>query len=285
MDCCKFEEQLSEYLDGLLGQRETGKFAAHALQCRDCRALLDEVKLAMRECKTADGLDTPTRLDSALVRIPEEHTGVDCYGFEDLITEILDGYVPAPKYHNFESHAASCRKCSELLTGVVYAVAACHSVHTYEDYQVSQSLIEKLVEVMPQRKQALKKGFSERAARWVNLLLPSTTQSAPWSFTTASMLVATTFALLLFGFSDDGTVGGIYRKAHLKIGELYSQGADIYSRKDDVAARIEQVGMGIGEVWSTLGGDTQSGKADNKPAEPVKSQKQSNKANGSKADK
>jgi hypothetical protein len=277
MDCCKFEEQLSDYLDGLIGQRETSQFAAHALQCRGCRALLDEVKLALRECKTDDRLDTPARLESVLVRIPEEQAGVDCYGFEDLITEILDGYVPAAKYHKFESHADGCRKCSELLTGVVYAVAACHSVHTYEDYQVTDSLIEKLVEVMPQRKQALKKGLSERAARWVNLLLPSTTQSAPWSFTTASMLVGTTFALLLFVFSDDGTVGGIYRKAHLKMGELYSQGADIYSRKDDVAARIEQVGMGIGEVWSTLGGDTQSGKAENKPAEPAKNQKQSNK--------
>lgn len=277
MDCCKFEEQLSEYLDGLLEQRETSRFAEHALKCRDCRSLLDEVKLALREFKTDDRLDTPAQLQSVLVRIPEEHSGVDCNGFEDLITEVLDGYVPAAKYHKFEFHAAECRKCSELLTGVVYAVAACHSVHTYEDYQVSEALIEKLVEVMPERKQALKQGFSERAARWVNMLLPSRTQSAHWSFTTASMLVATTFALLLFGFSDDGTVGGIYRKAHLKIGELYSQGTDIYSRKDDVAARIEQVGMGIGEVWSTLGGDAQPGKADNKPSEPAKNQKQSNK--------
>jgi len=40
----------------------------------------------------------------------------------------------------------------------------------------------------------------------------------------------------------------------VKFGQLYSQGADIYSQKDELAARIERVGHGIEEIWDSLGG-------------------------------
>jgi hypothetical protein len=89
-------------------------------------------------------------------------------------------------------------------------------------------------------------------------LIPRATEGARWTFATAASLAFATFALLLFGFSDDGTVTGIYRQAHVKVSELYTQGADVYTKTDDAVARLERVGLGIGEFWDTLGGENKS---------------------------
>src|SRR5215210_9156634 len=150
MDCPVFEEKLSEYLDGLLARAEASRFRAHALQCRECRALLDEVKTALSDCKHS-GAETPLDLEAALLMIPLEHTPIDCDGFQELITEFLDGFVPAITYHRFEEHANDCEECSTLLTSIVYAVAACHSVHTYEEVEAPERLIKTLDAVMPKR--------------------------------------------------------------------------------------------------------------------------------------
>ena len=68
MNCIKFEEMLSDYVDGLLAHAAQGQFAEHALSCRACRALLDDVKSAVGECKQAFEVETPFELDLALVR-------------------------------------------------------------------------------------------------------------------------------------------------------------------------------------------------------------------------
>ena len=138
MNCVKFEEMLSDYVDGMLAHAAQGPFAEHALSCRACRALLDDVKSAVGECKEAIEVEMPFELDLALGMIPETCAPLDCSSFEELITEFLDGFVPASTYHRFEEHEAECKTCSKLLTGVVYAVAACHSVHTYEEYEIPE---------------------------------------------------------------------------------------------------------------------------------------------------
>ncbi len=259
MNCSKFEESLSEYLDGLLEPGEAKLFGAHALQCRSCRGLLDEIKAALKDCRDQFDLEPSEALEASLVRIPSEYGMLDCEGFQELVTEFLDGFVPAHTYHRFETHAESCCECSSLLTEVVYAVAACHSVHTYENYEVPEALFNKLQALMPEKRRSLRRAISDRITTWAGYLIPSKTQGAPWSFATASMLAFSTFALLLFSFSDDRTVTGIYRQAHLKAAEFYTQSADIYAQRAEVVARIQEVGSGIEEIWDTLGGTDPNG--------------------------
>src|SRR5437870_1231051 len=167
MDCNRFEEALSDYFDGLLVGQEMSLFRAHALQCRGCRSLMDDVKATISVCKQLDELEPPAMLDTMLAEIPLEHGALGCSGF---------------------------------------------------------------------------------AGR----LIPLATQSARWTFATAGSLAFATFALLLFGFSDDGTVSGIYRQAHVKVSELYTQGAEVYTKTDQAVARLERVGLGIGEFWDAL---------------------------------
>ena len=258
MNCTKFEEMLSEYVDGLLAPAAQSLAAEHVLSCRACRALLDDVKSAMGECRQAVEVETPFELNIALEMIPGECAGLDCSGFEELITEFLDGFVPASTYHRFEEHEAECSACSKLLTGVVYAVAACHSVHTYEECEVPESVTASLLAIMPERRASLAARLAEQARALTNRLMPNATGGARWSFATASALAFATFGVLLFGFSDDRTIAGIYRQAHVKAVELYSQGADIYAQKDEVVAGIHKVGSDLGEIWDTIGGENNS---------------------------
>jgi hypothetical protein len=257
MDCRKFEDSISDYLDGVLQSPNAALFLAHSLQCRACRSLLDEVKSSLHDCKEPQEMETPAHLEAALFTIAGEDREFACPSFEEIITEFLDGFIPAATYHQFEEHAARCAKCSVLLTDVVYAVAACHSVHTYEEVETPETLLRNLVSIMPGSPRHLKNRFAARITAFVNAIAPRATQNPRWTFATASSLALATFALLLFGFSDDRTVAGIYRQAHVKIAELYSQGTDIYSRKDELAASFERVGKGIGEIWDTLGGETE----------------------------
>lgn len=254
MDCTRFEDQISDYLDGALRSTDATLFREHSLQCRACRSLLDEVKGALHDCKMDDEFDTSSVLESLLITIANENAGFGCYAFEEQITEFLDGFVPASIYHRFEEHAAECGKCSGLLTDVVYAVASCHSVHTYEEVEAPESLFDRLAAIA--RQQVARRTIASRITTIAARLMPRMAPGPRWSFATASLLVFSTFAFLLFGFSDDGTVAGIYRQAHVKFGQLYSEGADIYSRKDELAARIERVGNGIEEIWDSLGGAT-----------------------------
>src|ERR1041385_2599197 len=130
MNCRKFEEQISEYLDGLLPKSAAARFAAHALQCRDCRSLMDDIKGALYDVK--EPLPVSDDLKNVLLSVQDQYAPLSCATFEALITEFLDGFVPALTSHRFEAHANDCAECSALLTEVVYAVAACHSVHTFE---------------------------------------------------------------------------------------------------------------------------------------------------------
>jgi hypothetical protein len=225
---------------------------------------MDDVKTAISACQQSAEIELPPLLETTLAAIPSDHQALSCSGFEELTTEFLDGFLPAALYHRFEEHTEECIECSTLLTGVVYAVAACHSVHTFEEVDIPEPMLARLIAMMPARTPGLARRAADHFVSLAGYLLPRTTQSARWTFATAASLTFATFALLLFGFSDDGTVGGIYRQAHVRVSELYTQGADVYTQTDKVVARLERVGMGIGEFWDTLGGETKSaGNEDN----------------------
>ncbi|HXG95039.1 MAG TPA: zf-HC2 domain-containing protein [Blastocatellia bacterium] len=261
MDCSIFEDKLSDYLDDALLPSDASLFREHALQCRACRALLDELKSALSDCK--DEIEAPAMLEAALLMIPSEHAPIDCFGFEELITEFLDGFVPAPVYHRFEEHAAQCEACSSLLTEIVYAIAACHSVHTYEEVDAPDSLINRLVAIMPKRAR-MRMRIRDRVTALVARMLPRPSQNPRWRLVTAAGLACATVAFLFLGFSDDGSVKGIFRQAQTKASELYDEGA---TKTDEVMASFDQVGKEIGGIWETLGGANEADKETNKHKE------------------
>ena len=270
MQCSLFEAKLSDYLDGQLVGSEGARFGEHALQCRACRALLDEVKAAVSQVGSDEPVELPLLLESSLLTIAQTHRQFDCTAFAEIITEFLDGFVPAATYHGFEGHAADCTPCSDLLTNVVFAVAACHSVHTYEEVELPAPLFDRLVAIGHAGMSMRSRGFSTRISAWAARLLPRATAAPRWSLATAATIAVTSFMLLLYGFSDDRTVTGIYRQAQNKLAQLYSRSTDIYAQKEALAARLERVGMGLDEIWDGLGGEHATGDAANHQKEAEK---------------
>ena len=226
----------------------------HSLSCRACRRLLDEIKSVIADCKQVT-TEPSELLDTALESIPGTHAPMGCLAYRELITEFLDGFVPAPTYHRFERHAADCKECSDLLTDVVYAVAACHGVHTYEDYEAPAELTERLLTIAPVGRQRLGRAIVARVRSFAEKAIPLPAPATRRSFAMGLALSVFTFAFLLLGFSDDGTVGGIYRQAQLKVNELYDRGARAYERKEEVSAELREVQSNIDEAWNRLGGD------------------------------
>jgi putative zinc finger protein len=274
MNCDTFEEKLSDYFDGFLVARDASLFRAHALQCRGCRSLMDDVKATIQICSEQEKLDMPSMLETALMAISVEHAVLGCEGFEALITEFLDGFVPAPTYHRFEEHAGGCTECSLLLTEVVYAVAACHSVHTFEEVELPASVLANLLGVMPARKPTFAHRIADGLGVIADHLIPNPARTARWTFATSITLAIAMLAFLFLGFSDDGTVAGIYRQAHIKASELYSHSTDVYAQTDKAVAKLETVGYRIGEFWDTLGGESESqGRVNQSPRQEPNSNK------------
>ncbi len=255
MDCNKFETQISEYLDGLLSKSESSRFAAHALQCRRCRNLMDEIKLALGDVK--EEMELPVELESALFSIQSKLAPLSCNEFEELITDFLDGFVPATTYHKFETHTQQCGACSSLLTEVVYAVAACHSVHTFEEVDPSDCLNAKLLAVFSAQQRSLRKQFANKIAALAAALMPRNTQTRAWNYATASGLAFAMFALMIVGFSDDGTIAGAFYGIQSKAATLYSRSTELYAQQYEVMAELKKVRSDIGEMWQTLGGETE----------------------------
>src|SRR5262249_34462299 len=150
---------------------------------------------------------------------------------------------------------------------VVYAVAACHSVHTYEEIDLPVQLGDRLLAIFPgdgvgpAKKRMLNSGIAGWIVRRLfalasNIDLPRLPRLAAGTAITVATLPA-----LVPGFLIDLSPSGILRSAHLKVASVYNEGVGIYSQKDDVGARIEEVRSDLTDVWQTLGGQPKADRA------------------------
>lgn len=274
MFCEEFQNHIADYLDGLLEKHASAQFGAHALQCRSCRALLDDVKAKVRD-DAPDEIGTIPGLDAALESISRPGSRLECARFEETITEFLDGYVPARLYQKFAAHSAECERCSDLLTDVVYAVAACHSVHTYEEVDVPAALDRRLTMIgrASARRRARSRLFEPLGALARTLLtrLVSTgSRFVPVYALVRSRVVGgaalaiSSAVFLLIGFSDDMSPAGVYRHAQVKAGEIYSQGVGVYAQKQELTAGVQRLGSNVTEMWATLDGNPRGTQPDKK---------------------
>jgi len=278
ISCKEFDSLLAEYVDGGLEQDARKGMASHSLQCRSCRALLDDVKVKLREVVRDYEIITNPKLDAVLELIPESESGLSCSSFEALVSDFLDGFVHASVYHRFAHHSDVCVKCSRVLTDVVYAVAACHSVHIYEEHEVPQSLEARLSDTgRGTERQAgrvsvpVVTGLRPKQSSWpfeslkagLYRLLPTTSVER---VATVTGLLLASVAMAMFGPAKDAGVLGMLRRAQ-------SRATSIYSQKEIVEARFERVGEDLGKVWKALGGtDSMDGGDDNGTSVPGREQ-------------
>ena len=125
INCKEFGDKIGDYLDRILAPGEVGDFARHALICRTCRSLLDDVRMRLSDNSKPCSKKTRTSPADVLSFV---QPAMDCNTFIETIPSYIEGFIPAHTYHMFKAHAAICAQCSGTLADTSSAVEACHEV-------------------------------------------------------------------------------------------------------------------------------------------------------------
>ncbi|HUK91902.1 MAG TPA: hypothetical protein VLZ81_15980 [Blastocatellia bacterium] len=267
MACMEFEAMLGDYVGRELDVESRKSVAEHSLKCLGCRKLLDDVKNKLNESESEGGVGALPELDHDLETIPRRHGSLNCSDFQELVTEFLDGFVPAPIYHKFVAHSDQCDDCSGVLTGVVYAVAACHSVHMYEELETPSGLCRNLLEIPcldnPEKDCAAGRdlfptlagaaagsrfGRLIKAARAVTRHMPP----ALPGYATASGLIAASIAMMMFGSPSEFGWLGVYHRAQARAVVADRTAVEAYSQEEEGPSRLDQVESDISQAWKTV---------------------------------
>jgi hypothetical protein len=246
MNCDRFEELITTHLDGELTGGELSAFREHQMACTDCRALLEDVTVAVAAVAELPVVEPPLEILSRALVIPALNPPIDCERFAELVTEFLDGFLEASVYHAFEDHAKACDGCSDILAGVALAVSACHSVHFSEELEVPEGLVSRIL--------AETTGSPASAAApagvWGRLAAALGRFSGPaWAqrFATAAVIVVA-FSMLV----TDGRLGpqAIYDSAARVTSRLYSGSVDLASDTDRVMNEVERIRENVDEMFN-----------------------------------
>ena len=226
MLCVDFETQLTDYIEGVVGPETNRLMGEHAMRCPVCHETLSAVRSTMEACRAATVPPPSRELEARILQTTVPNTAMTCEEFEELLTEYLDGFLPAHMYHRWERHAALCNQCTELPGAVVRAIGACYT-YISEEKPVPAGLNEKILQatlgtVSPQE---IKAPWRSRAASRFRLWLDPII--SPQLATVATMLVAAVL-VLSSTVSADGSISGVY-DAGLKLAERTAGNAQVLS--------------------------------------------------------
>lgn len=220
MLCADFEQRLTEYVEGALPAAESRAVAEHAMRCPVCHELLGEVKNTIAACRTSEpAVAARADLESRILMETTPGAGMTCVEFQDLLTDYLDGFLPAIQYHRWERHAAICEDCTELPGQVVRAIGACYTYIT-EEQPVPAGLHERILEATIGTVEAerVRPPLGARLIADLRMWLDSI--FSPQLATVATMLLVAVL-VLTNTVSADGSISGMYR-ASVKLAEQSS---------------------------------------------------------------
>jgi len=228
MLCVDFESLLTDYIEGVVGPETNRLMGEHAMRCPICHETLSAVRSSMEACRMATVPPPSRELEARILQKTVPDTAMTCEEFEELLTEYLDGFLPAHMYHRWERHAALCDSCTELPGAVVRSIGACYT-YISEEKPVPAGLNERILQatlgtVTPQE---IKAPWRSRAASRFRLLLDPI--MSPQLATVATMLLAAVL-VLSSTVSADGSIGGVY-DAGLKLAERTTGQTEALSRE------------------------------------------------------
>jgi predicted anti-sigma-YlaC factor YlaD len=215
MNCVKFQDLLSDYIEGAIDPRLRAECAAHRLVCGECRELYNDVRanlqalnsIARREFVEPDGLEV--RILAATT------TGemVSCSEFDKLIERYFDGVILAPTFQTFQAHFAKCAKCRRLLNGIEEAIELCREVKEAE-VAMPDSLYDRIVSATIGAESV---SWARRLkSNFINLARPLMSPQ----MAVAAMIIAAISLLVLSRF---GSVANLTTHAEQKAESIVSQ--------------------------------------------------------------
>lgn len=236
INCSRFEEFLTDYLDRTLDVRTHKAVAEHALKCPLCHSLLNEVKGSMAVCREMAEPKAPlTRLEAKILSSTMPQTTIACDEFEAYLTDYLDGFLPAQVFHRWERHAVLCDDCTDLPGAVVRSIAALVT-YKLEEIPVPAGLHQRILQqtIGTEIAKTAKASWTSQFGEWVRGL--SFPISVPQLAPVAMMMM---FAFLVFSqtVSADGSLTDVYAKSYQLAEQTYKQGADAWNGAE---APVEQ---------------------------------------------
>src|SRR5688572_9881342 len=112
MDCRKFQDLISDYLEGALDARLRTECGAHRLRCRDCRETYNDVRGAMNALSglATEPMPAPVALEDRILAATTTGVMLNCDEFDRLLERYFDGVILAPTFQTFQSHFEQCGK-------------------------------------------------------------------------------------------------------------------------------------------------------------------------------
>jgi anti-sigma factor RsiW len=239
MNCTRFEELLTDYLDKTLDRATFKNVAEHAISCPLCHSLLNEVKGALAVCRDLAEPRLPlTRLEAKILASTVPNASLHCEEFEDYLTDYLDGFLPAQVFHRWERHAVLCDDCTDLPGAVVRSLAAIVS-YKLDELPVPAGLHARILQstIGTERAASARASFSDRFKEWVRGF--SFPISIPQLAPVAMMMM---FAFLVFSqtVSADGSLSDVYAKSFQLAEQTYEQSAAAWNGKEPVSQQAQE---------------------------------------------
>lgn len=227
--CHQFEDFITDYLDGALDRNTHRTVAEHLLRCPVCHALLNEVKTTVNACRESvvpmPSLNMETRI---LQRTVPETALLSCKEFEDLLTDYLDGFLPAPLFHRWERHACFCSHCTNLPGEVVRSIGACYT-YKADELALPNGLHERILRSTLGTTQSAKVKMPSREQfkqKLENIFKPFLSPLLTPQFASVAMMLLMAFVIFSNTGSTDDSFGGVYQKGLQLAAQTYRQSSN-----------------------------------------------------------
>jgi predicted anti-sigma-YlaC factor YlaD len=215
MNCVKFQDSLSDYLEGALDPRARAECAAHRLICGECRELYNDVRVTVQALNALASDDAePEGLPSRIIAHTTTGEMLSCGEFDKLLERYFDGVILAPTFQTFQSHFGNCLKCRRLLNGIEEAIVMLQEAKEAE-VEVPGSLHDRIVAA------TIGSGRPGRIRRARSSLVNFAQGLMSPQMAVAAMIISLISLLVISRF---GSVGNLTTSAEQKVESLVIQG-------------------------------------------------------------
>ena len=123
MDCSRFEELVSDYLDCGMARPDRRDFCEHLLACRPCHLLFNDVRAAIDGCREwkesqMSEVAMGTEFERRIIDATTAGEMLSCRTLDALISDYFDGLIEGEYETVFNEHFTACEGCRRLVEGL-----------------------------------------------------------------------------------------------------------------------------------------------------------------------
>lgn len=241
MDCGRFQEQITDYIEGDLDARARAECAAHRLRCRECREIYNDVRATVATLGSLDAMPAPEALEHRILAATTAGVMLNCGEFDRLLERYFDGVILAPTFQTFQGHFKDCGTCRRLLGSIEDAIALCREAKEIE-VEVPESLYARIVAATSGRSKPSVRATFIRWRQWLQgqkLLTPQ------WA--AAALIFLASFTLVGLRF---GGVTGLASQAGAQAERLVTEGhAAINQTSVFAISGVQRVSNEVTSLW------------------------------------